>query len=692
MTTLRMLRVLAPGLILAGLVPLRVTGQAPPLLSIADQSIAEGNGGPQAMVFTVTLSSPSAQEVRVNYITFPGTATGGLLSTVFTSAGPITIPDAGPASAYPAAVNVSNVTGPTEDVLVAINGLTHPSPSDLDLLLVSPDGRRLLLQSDVGGAGAVSNVSYTFHESGPAMSTIQLGAGTVRPTSVGPADVFPSPAPAGPHDEAAPAGVATLESAFRDRNPNGQWQLYVVDDSPAGAGAIQSWHLNVGVSDPTKDYVTRAGQVVFPPFSTTQQIRISVSGDVTIEPNEAFRIALLAPVNAGLGDDQADGTILNDDGTNRPTAVGDAFGTIPGQPVGRLGPDGLLSNDLANNGGTLTAQLVSGPSHGTLQLNADGAFLYQPAVGFVGTDTFTYLARNSLGASDVATVTITILPLPTVPAPSNLRVAVLDDGIDPTQSHVSLRFDTSPVAVNHVINGGVVPGQPLVTVPTSSPHGIFTTAVPNGSFLVSAQAIDASNQISTISNEITLHNTTAVPPSPPENLLVVVDGSNLAIAWRNMYGGGIPTNTILNVTGSATASIPLGRTEAVSFAGAPAGTYNLSVFNTNVSGSSAISNIVPVTIPSTCSGPPLPPTDFLAYAPGPGRAAAIWDLPLSGPAPTSYRLRVDSAIFTGDIDILGHMLDVPAPAGTYTLAAAAANACGVSAFGPTQTFVVAPAP
>jgi hypothetical protein len=54
----------------------------------------------------------------------------------------------------------------------------------------------------------------------------------------------------------------------------------------------------------------------------------------------------------------------------------------------------------------LTAVLVSGPSHGTLTLNADGSFTYTANGTFKGIDSFQYSAHASLGASSPATVTI----------------------------------------------------------------------------------------------------------------------------------------------------------------------------------------------------------------------------------------------------------------------------------------------
>jgi len=67
---------------------------------------------------------------------------------------------------------------------------------------------------------------------------------------------------------------------------------------------------------------------------------------------------------------------------------------------------GVLGND---TGTGLTAVLVTGPSHGTLILNANGSFRYTPSSTYIGTDTFRYQAKDSSNTlSNIATVTITI--------------------------------------------------------------------------------------------------------------------------------------------------------------------------------------------------------------------------------------------------------------------------------------------
>ena len=51
---------------------------------------------------------------------------------------------------------------------------------------------------------------------------------------------------------------------------------------------------------------------------------------------------------------------------------------------------------------------------GTVTLNADGSFTYNPAAAFTGVDTFTYTATNGLTPNDTAQVTINVDAAPSV--------------------------------------------------------------------------------------------------------------------------------------------------------------------------------------------------------------------------------------------------------------------------------------
>ncbi len=92
-----------------------------------------------------------------------------------------------------------------------------------------------------------------------------------------------------------------------------------------------------------------------------------------------------------------------------PMARNDSYSTTAGTALNVAAP-GVLTNDSDADGDALAAQLVSGPTNGTLALNADGSFTYTPAAGFSGTDSFTYRAGDGSGVSDVATVTLTVNP------------------------------------------------------------------------------------------------------------------------------------------------------------------------------------------------------------------------------------------------------------------------------------------
>jgi VCBS repeat-containing protein len=75
----------------------------------------------------------------------------------------------------------------------------------------------------------------------------------------------------------------------------------------------------------------------------------------------------------------------------------------------------VLANDTDPDGDPLTALLVSGTTHGNLNLNADGTFMYAPDPDYYGEDSFTYQASDPYQGFDTATVTLTIAPVNDAP-------------------------------------------------------------------------------------------------------------------------------------------------------------------------------------------------------------------------------------------------------------------------------------
>ncbi len=156
---------------------------------------------------------------------------------------PIIIPDSGIATAYGAPISVSGLNGNIHNLTVTLNGLSHTFPSDIDILLVGPQGQRIILMSDAGGSADIVNTTLTFSDAAinnlPGSS--QIVSGIYRPTNYNfvddNADVFPAPAPTDTPGSAL--------SVFNGTNPNGLWQLYVVDDFMYDTGSIAGgWSLN----------------------------------------------------------------------------------------------------------------------------------------------------------------------------------------------------------------------------------------------------------------------------------------------------------------------------------------------------------------------------------------------------------------------------------------------------------------
>jgi uncharacterized repeat protein (TIGR01451 family) len=155
----------------------------------------------------------------------------------------------GPAQQYPANLNVGGMTGIIENLTVRLHDLSHDFPADLSILLVGPDGRNVILMSNVGGGVDAEGVTLTFGDAGVSMPLNDALTSTVvyRPTNYGVGAEFPPPAPSGPYGGSL--------AAFNGSDPNGLWRLYVMDTVDAIGGTIAGgWSLHFGTT--TLDTVT----------------------------------------------------------------------------------------------------------------------------------------------------------------------------------------------------------------------------------------------------------------------------------------------------------------------------------------------------------------------------------------------------------------------------------------------------
>ena len=168
-----------------------------------------------------------------------------IVTRTFTSNASITIPagapttDEGAATPYPSTIQVGGLSqGRILGVRVALLGLTHTSPNELDIMLVGPGNIGVILLSDAVDDDNVSNITLVFDQAAPSTPLEPLSSGTFQPKNGGAAfDPFPLPAPAGVSGHSL--------TAFTNRNPNGAWRLFIVDDGPNDTGSLNGWSLTI---------------------------------------------------------------------------------------------------------------------------------------------------------------------------------------------------------------------------------------------------------------------------------------------------------------------------------------------------------------------------------------------------------------------------------------------------------------
>ena len=130
--------------------------------------------------------------------------------------------------------------GRVHDVDVTVS-ISHQTAADLDVFLTSPSGRRIDLVTDVGGGNSDLFNGTTFDD----QAGLLVGDAELPPDGEAFARVVPEGA----------------LSAFMGEDPNGQWTLTVIDDTPGYGGEISSWSLAIVVATACGDGSLDANEV-----------------------------------------------------------------------------------------------------------------------------------------------------------------------------------------------------------------------------------------------------------------------------------------------------------------------------------------------------------------------------------------------------------------------------------------------
>lgn len=288
-----------------------------------------------------------------------------------------------------------------------------------------------------------------------------------------------------------------------------------------------------------------------------------------------------------------------------PTALNETYTVITTSSLNITAP-GVLANDTDVDNPVLTASLVATAANGTLNLNPDGAFTYQPNAGFSGTDSFTYQASDGSLTSNLATV--------------NIAVSSVVNSAPVVVTDVFSAIEDTPLTIGNVLandtdtDGNLPLTASLVAAPanalsfTLNPDGTFNY-VPRLNFngadtftYVAVDSLGARSQTATVT-----FNVAAVNDAP----IASNDAYNIAPAGTlNVTIPGILANDT-DVDGNPlTASLVTGPTGATVFSLNPDGSFTYSPqvafagpdsFTYQVSDGTTVSNLATVSIVITAN-------------------------------------------------------------------------------------------
>ncbi len=232
---------------------IRLPVGTPAQVSVGDAAIPEGAAGRRLLRFNVSLSHPAATDVRVPFITTPGTATAGVDFTA--KSGTVTIPAGRTSASVSIGIQGDVTREPTEQF-----GLLLGLPVGAELGRAFATGRILTDDPSHGLQVAIGDASTVEGDDGSRMLQFTVGLSLPARTTV-------------------TMGYATASGTAR-------------------AGS---------------DFIARRGAVTIPAGSTSVTIGVEIRPDTVVEHQEAFAVHLSGARGVSIGRGTGIGRILNDD-------------------------------------------------------------------------------------------------------------------------------------------------------------------------------------------------------------------------------------------------------------------------------------------------------------------------------------------------------------------------------------------
>ena len=227
-----------------------ITDDDQPGISIGNATVIEGNSGTVNAVLTLTLSPASTQTVTVGYATGNGSAT---------APADYTAPAAGSSVSFGPGITTAQITVPVE-----------------------------------GDTLDEADETFSVNLSSPVNATLLNSTGTVTIT-----------------DNDGPPSMTIADVTRAEGNVNA---VFTVTLSVASGQIVTVAYATAdGTATAPAEYTARSGTVSFNPGIRTAQINVPIIGDTRDEPNETFFVNLSNATGATIADDQATGTITDND-------------------------------------------------------------------------------------------------------------------------------------------------------------------------------------------------------------------------------------------------------------------------------------------------------------------------------------------------------------------------------------------
>jgi hypothetical protein len=435
-----------------------VTNDDSASLSVADVTAGEGDG---TATVTVTLSVASALTTTVDYATSDGTALAGADYTA--ASGTLTFNAGVTTQTFDVTLSDDALNESNEDFTVTLSNASNATLSDSEATVTITDNDALpsISIADVTAGEGEGVATFTVTLDAPSGQTVTVDYATADLTATAGADYtaasgtltfnpgttslsFDVPLTDDTLSEASEAFLAFLSSPANatlgtdtatgtitdnDALPNvsiadvtvgegdGVATFTVTLDAPSGQTVRVDYATADGSAEGGADYTEASGSVEFDPGVTSRTFDVALIDDALDEESETFTIVLTSPFNAAISDDEATGTITdNDDAPSLAVA--------------------FTVDSVDEGAGTVTVNA---------ELSAPSALTASADYRVVGA-TFTGVSQQAAPGEDfvAASGSVTFQPGETL---KTVTVTLIDDALDEVDEGLVAFFET-PTNVN----------------------------------------------------------------------------------------------------------------------------------------------------------------------------------------------------------------------------------------------------